>query len=76
MHLGIGIGNIYPVVILAQKYRKLRLRLECLKSNGICVNMSYAFIWSGAVFYCRVAVSAGWGKTVLQTARLIQSDTL
>ena len=22
--------------------------------------MSYAFIWNRAVFYCRMAVSAGW----------------
>ena len=51
-------------------------RLQYLKSNGICVNMSYAFIWNRAVFYCRCGSVGGVGKTVLQTARLIQSNTL
>lgn len=51
------------VVILEHKVPKVTVNcLEYLKSNGICVIMSYAFIWNRAVFYCRVAVSAGWGK--------------
>ena len=49
------------VVILEHKVPKVTVNcLEYLKWNGICVIMSYAFIWNRAVFYCRVAVSAGF----------------
>ena len=63
---GVGVKRWYlnwgylPCCYSCTKVPKVTVnRLECLKSNGICVNMSYAFIWNGAVFYCRVAVSVG-----------------